>query len=84
MPAGALERLGCRLGRWGRWETVAAAEPALIHAHFGPDGVLALPLARRLGVPLVTTLRGYDVTVGRHELGSGRLSWMRYARAPSG
>lgn len=79
LAEGALARLLVRLGHWGRLgETVAAARPALIHAHFGPDGVVALPLARRLGVPLVTTLRGYDVT-RRALLGSGRLSWMRYA-----
>lgn len=37
--------------------------PALIHAHFGIDGVYALPLARRLGVPLVTTFHGFDATL---------------------
>src|SRR5689334_13513786 len=37
--------------------------PALIHAHFGPDGAVALPLASELGVPLIVTLHGYDVTV---------------------
>lgn len=54
--------------------------PVLVHAHFGTDGLSALPLARRLGVPLVTSLRGYDVTRARGPLlRSGRLSWMRYA-----
>ena len=37
--------------------------PALIHAHFGIEGVYALPLARRLGVPLVTTFHGFDATL---------------------
>ncbi len=37
--------------------------PALIHAHFGTDGVYALPLARRLGIPLVTTFHGFDATL---------------------
>ena len=37
--------------------------PVLIHAHFGPDGVRALPLSRALGVPLVVTFHGYDVTI---------------------
>jgi glycosyltransferase involved in cell wall biosynthesis len=37
-------------------------KPALIHAHFAVDGAAALPIARRLGVPLVVTLHGYDVT----------------------
>jgi glycosyltransferase involved in cell wall biosynthesis len=54
--------------------------PRLIHAHFAPDGLLALPLAERLGVPLVTTLHGYDVSRSAASLlFSGRLSWMRYA-----
>ncbi|TLU71741.1 glycosyltransferase [Lichenicoccus roseus] len=37
--------------------------PALIHAHFGIDGVYALPIAQRLHVPLVTTFHGYDATL---------------------
>jgi glycosyltransferase involved in cell wall biosynthesis len=76
------ERLAFRLrGRGGRIEAkVRAARPRLIHAHFGTDGLLVLPLARALGVPLITSLRGYDVTrSGRALLTSGRLSWMRYA-----
>lgn len=36
---------------------------SLIHAHFGPDGLRALPLAHRLKVPLVVTFHGYDATV---------------------
>jgi len=42
-------------------------EPRVVHAHFGLDAVQALPLARRLGVPLGTTFHGYDV-VTRPEL----------------
>lgn len=37
--------------------------PSLIHAHFGVNGVYALPLARRLGIPLVTTFHGFDATL---------------------
>jgi glycosyltransferase involved in cell wall biosynthesis len=37
--------------------------PDLIHAHFGHGGKSALYLARALGIPLVTTLHGADVTV---------------------
>lgn len=37
----------------------------LIHAHFGQNGVAALPLKQKLEVPLVTSFYGYD---------SGRLS----------
>ncbi len=37
--------------------------PSLIHAHFGVEGVYALPLASRLKVPLVTTFHGFDATL---------------------
>jgi glycosyltransferase involved in cell wall biosynthesis len=37
--------------------------PALIHAHFGPDGVTALYIARSLHIPLLVTFHGYDATV---------------------
>lgn len=35
--------------------------PVLVHAHFGINGVLAEPLARRAGVPLVVSFHGHDV-----------------------
>ncbi|MEO1520493.1 MAG: glycosyltransferase [Cyanobacteria bacterium J06633_2] len=38
-------------------------QPSLIHAHFGPDGVRALPLMRNLSIPLFVTFHGYDVTM---------------------
>jgi glycosyltransferase involved in cell wall biosynthesis len=38
-------------------------QPSLIHAHFGPDGVRALPLMRNLNVPLFVSFHGYDVTM---------------------
>ena len=58
-------RLFCRLfGPSGRQAArVRALSPALIHAHFGPDATHAMPLARVLGVPLVVTHHGYDVTI---------------------
>lgn len=38
------------------------ARPHLVHAHFGPTGVLILPAARRLGLPLITSFYGYDIS----------------------
>lgn len=35
---------------------------ALLHAQFGKNGYLAWPIARKLGLPLVTTFHGYDAT----------------------
>ena len=45
-----------------------AHHPSLIHAHFGIEGVYALPLARRLDIPLVTTFHGFDATLARYAL----------------
>lgn len=44
--------------------------PVLIHAHTGPGGVVALPLANRLGIPLLTTFHGGDVTTTERSLAS--------------
>ena len=82
LPRSPLERLWLTLaGRGGAFgRRLAAERPHLIHAHFGTDGLIALPLAERLGIPLVTTLHGFEI--GRRPLPmlrSGRLSWMRYA-----
>lgn len=63
---GAVEKTGFKLGGWvpGRWRrSLLSLEPRLIHAHFGVDGVAALGLARRLGLPLVVTFHGYDATL---------------------
>jgi glycosyltransferase involved in cell wall biosynthesis len=61
-------------------ERLRPHRPLLVHAHFATDALAAQPLARALGVPLVTTLHGYDVMLSRGRmLTSGRLSWMRYA-----
>ncbi|MGA2570310.1 MAG: glycosyltransferase [Terracidiphilus sp.] len=39
-----------------------SVDPALIHAHFAIDAVQALPIARKLNLPLVVSLHGFDVT----------------------
>lgn len=78
----ASERLALTLfGRAGGPASRLKAEaPVLIHAHFGTDGLLALPLAEALALPLVVTLHGHEVSRTRARmLASGRLSWMRYA-----
>ncbi|MEL7505500.1 MAG: glycosyltransferase [Cyanobacteria bacterium J06554_6] len=41
---------------------IRARSPQLIHAHFGLDGVLAMPLASRLKLPLLVTFHGYYAT----------------------
>ena len=81
LPRNGRERLRGRLGDLDWLATRLRLEkPRLIHAHFGPDGLAAVALAQKLGISLVTTLRGYDVArTDRALLLSGRLSWMRYA-----
>lgn len=54
--------------------------PSLIHAHFGIDGVLALPLARQLKVPLVVTFHGYDITVKDEYLARQSFNVRNYVR----
>ena len=39
-----------------------AYRPDVVHAHFGDQGVLAAPVARTLGVPLLTSFYGYDAS----------------------
>ncbi len=52
---------------WGTrfLKNLARQSPGLIHAHFALDACLALPIRKHLGVPLIVTLHGYDVT--RHD-----------------
>lgn len=37
-------------------------DPDIVHAHFGPMGVLISPVARSLGIPVVVTFYGYDIS----------------------
>ena len=43
-------------------KTLEGHGPVLVHAHFGSDGGLVLPLCHRLNLPLVVTFHGYDAT----------------------
>jgi len=60
-------------------ERLGSTRPALIHAHFAIDAVYALPLARRLDVPLAVTLHGFDVTITDKALLTARSpAWLNY------
>ncbi|MCA9183091.1 MAG: glycosyltransferase [Planctomycetales bacterium] len=66
-----------RIGQLGRDQSLAAIR--LMHAHFAPDAVLALPIAEYLGVPLVTTCHGSDITVSDWNIfRAGKISGLRY------
>jgi colanic acid/amylovoran biosynthesis glycosyltransferase len=61
LPLAAWQMLSRSIAPYER--LLADRRPALIHAHFGIEGVYALPLAEKLGVPLVTTFHGFDATL---------------------
>jgi len=42
---------------------LGALHPVLLHAHHGPNGLYALPIARNLKIPLVVTFHGSDITI---------------------
>ena len=60
MRTGLAPRLSRALG---------AQTPALIHAHFAIDAALVLPFQKRLNIPLIVSLHGYDVTSTEEALG---------------
>jgi colanic acid/amylovoran biosynthesis glycosyltransferase len=74
--------------RWFTWveptrgavRTIAALQPELIHAHFGPDATHILPIARALHVPLVVTFHGYDVTTSDQALAKESLMLRLYVQ----
>jgi colanic acid/amylovoran biosynthesis glycosyltransferase len=56
---GLFKLLGCAPKLY---QAVHQLNPVLVHAHFGLNGVLALPLARTLNLPMVVTFHGSDAT----------------------
>ena len=60
---GMLKLLGHSPLRWRR--ALRRQEPVLMHAHFGFSARVPVRLAERLGVPLVITYHGADITIER-------------------
>jgi len=87
-PANFRQRLGGvfwrKLGRASPALTalMRRQNPRLIHAHFGFDGVEAWPMAKSLGVPLLVTLHGSDITTHMEWFAEGRAGrrWKAYPR----
>lgn len=64
---GAIDRaLFKQLGVVPATPDLPGLRPRIVHAHFGRGGALALPLARRLGVPLAVSFYGGDATKDKH------------------
>ena len=52
-----------RTGRTRRFlHAIEAQRPQFIHAHFAIDACAVLPVAKKLRIPLIVTLHGYDVS----------------------
>jgi colanic acid/amylovoran biosynthesis glycosyltransferase len=51
-----------RMLRRGVARVLSDMEPDVIHAHFGPSGFFAAPLARAMKVPLIVSFHGYDAS----------------------
>ncbi|WP_067500018.1 glycosyltransferase [Actinoplanes sp. TFC3] len=62
------------------YRTMADLRPDLVHAHFGGDGWLVSATAAALGVPLVVTLHGHDVTRQPYARGAKGLRHRRNLR----
>jgi glycosyltransferase involved in cell wall biosynthesis len=80
MPPGALAREWLWLADPRQLRSLRAGGFALIHAHFGTGAVWFWPLARRLRLPLLVTLHGYDIAVRPQwwQSGAGGLINRRY------
>ena len=58
----AFKRLGHIPAAWLR--KLRGYAPSLVHVHFGPDGLfMGIPLSTALGIPLVVTFHGFDITI---------------------
>lgn len=81
-PSAAWKRRLWTLTRWpGAFPLRELRGLRLLHAHFGLDAVMALPLSRRLGIPLVTTFHGSDVTTDRTRFARSRKPTQRWFAA---
>jgi colanic acid/amylovoran biosynthesis glycosyltransferase len=57
---------------------LSALNPVLLHAHHGPNGLRALPIARSLGIPLLVTFHGSDATVSDFRYHKSNFGHRRY------
>lgn len=61
--------------------TLASLRSRVLHAHFGPCGTLAMPLATQLDIPLIVTFHGADATASDQSMRYASLThWLYYRR----
>jgi glycosyltransferase involved in cell wall biosynthesis len=58
----------------GGTRRLLAESAALVHVHFGTDAVDYWPLLKRLNLPVVVTLHGFDINIHKHEWQRDRTS----------
>ena len=72
LGATGLKRIGALFSPWERdlilkglmlSRNMRRLHPRLIHAHFGPNAMLASIAARDMGIPCIADFHGYDVTI---------------------
>ena len=62
----AFKRFGKIPAAWLR--KLRGYQPSLLHVHFGPDALfMGIPLSEALGVPLIVTFHGFDITINAPE-----------------
>src|SRR5882762_8056573 len=57
---------------------LAPLNPVLLHAHYGQNGIRALPLANKLKIPLIVTFHGSDVTIANWRYQKSTLGFRLY------
>lgn len=79
-PSGRIRELKFKI--WGTapalLRQLAAQHPVLVHAHYGPNGLWALPLASKLNVPLIVTFHGSDAVIADLRYQKASLSFRYY------
>lgn len=85
LASGPAPKLLTTAGFASPFSGLEALGPSLVHAHFAVDGRFAVPIVRKLGLPLVVTLHGYDVQIAdRAILMSGKYAEMAAVVGRSG
>lgn len=56
----------------GWLKALRAQRPTVLHAHFGTTAVAAIPIARKLDIPLVVTYHGMDIAIKTRSAGQLR------------
>ncbi|HET7332164.1 glycosyltransferase [Dyella sp.] len=84
LNSGKFQRWRLRCCQWfgiahaGTTRALLNLDVDIVHAHFGTDAVDIWPSVRRLGLPMLVTLHGYDINIYRGWWEAGRGGLRRY------